>query len=405
MDIINYLLSLDTIEETMKVYHQFESQLEGCKFIFFSNEIGADLPAYMLNNSIGGFKINSLTSSTKIFVIDNNTYREMIERKKANYKIDLCIAFDTQLVSYLSHLFNESDTREHAYKEVIDYIIKNDIECDVLPYILENSSKINTKEEIEAIYLNLLAIEKFEHLDRVRYKLDGSIEYDVEESIMLVATDERFRRMREIGSDENTKMFNNTYNGIKAMLLKMAMIEFKNPKKGIKYKLNEMLCFINNELGYFLEREIAICYLFFKYDNRVQKFFKKIKYNCSDIIKHIDGMAWDLNHLRHIENMMAYYSQGDNYSLYSIITFDYGLQEVLSVYPIKKCVMHECLTRVVFENNLNEFIGEVVDVKNLISSNTNKREEVRKTVDLKSLVVNLEEELKSLMRKNGIQEN
>ncbi|MGI5997566.1 MAG: hypothetical protein ACOX89_02765 [Lutispora sp.] len=125
--------------------------------------------------------------------------------------------------------------------------------------------------------------------------------------------------------------------------------------------------FVNKEIGCILEREIAICYLFLSHDKRIEKFFKKIKPNCKDIVKHISGMAWDLFHLRHLEFLMATLKPlNARYVLYSIITFDYGLQEVLKVYPIKKCAIYDGIFLPVFEIPLYELIKEIDDLQDFI---------------------------------------
>lgn len=86
---------------------------------------------------------------------------------------------------------------------------------------------------------------------------------------------------------------------IYALLLKAAIISFRS-KNGIRRKVTELMDFINNELGIFLERETVFCYWFLKNrnDDRIRKFFRGVQLNSEKIIKTIQGMSWDLFHLR-----------------------------------------------------------------------------------------------------------
>lgn len=400
---INNIFACESIYESVLLYYSYSEHLKGCKLIVFSDEHGQELPEYITNKDLEGFKINGLTSQKKIFVIDKDTCNQMIEKNTANYFIDACIALDTQAVSYLTDLFNDKKLeRDNKYKPIIDYIITNEINFDCSLYMWENSGKLNSIEENEATYLNLLAIERFKSLNREVYMSTGLIQYDKTDLEIEVSAKNILEVMREASNNPELEAFNRLYDVIKLIILKSAIIEFRYPKKGIRYKIELLMDFIDNNIGYLMEREIAICYLFLKHDKRVEKFFKKIKTDCRDIIKHINGMAWDLKHIRYIEYTMANHKQQETtykiHTLYSIITFDYGLQEVLNTYPIKKCAIYNGSFIPVFEVPLYEFIKEIKDFRNRIYFKKDKREEVRKNIDYKVLIKELEVELGSLLK-------
>ncbi|MDU4862649.1 MAG: hypothetical protein E6356_17085 [Terrisporobacter othiniensis] len=403
MSIINAILECEDIREAVELYNRYSNDLKNCKFITFSDEYGQELPEYMINNDLEGFKINSLTSYKKMFVIDEDTCNQMIKTNRANYFIDPCIALDTQAVSYLTDLFNDKELEiNNKDKPIIDYIMKNEIDYDCSLYMWENSGKLNSIEEIEATYSNLLAIEHFKSLNKEAYIVRGEVQYDKTDSEIYISADSMIADMKKISNNPDLEEFNRLYDVIKLIILKSAIIEFKYSKKGIRYKIELLMDFVNNQLGYILEREIAICYLFLAHDKRVEKFLKKIKSNCYDIIKHINGMAWDLNHIRYIEYTMANYKPKKSiyeiYTLYSIITFDYGLQEVLKTYPIKRCAIYDGTFLPVFEVPLHEFIKEIKDFKNSIYLKKETRENIRKTADYKLLIKNLENDLESLLK-------
>lgn len=404
MSIIDAILACEDMCEAVELYNTYSKDLKNCKFIIFSDEYGQELPEYMINKDLEGFKINSLTSCNKMFVIDEDTCNQMIKTNRANYFIDACIALDTQAVSYLTGLFNDKNLEvNNKYKSIVDYIMKNEIDYDCSLYMWENSGKLNSIEEIEATYSNLLAIERFKSLNKEAYIDRGEVQYDKTDSEIYISADRMIGSMKKISNNPYLEDFNRRYDAIKLIILKSAIIEFKYPQKGIRYKIELLMDFVNNQLGYILEREIAICYLFLAHDKRVEKFFKKIKSNCYDIVKHINGMAWDLNHLRYIEYTMSHYKPKkaiyEIYTLYSIITFDYGLQEVLKVYPIKKCVIYDGGFLPVFEVPLHEFIKEIKNCKSSICLERDTRENIRKTINYKLLIKNLEKDLESLLNR------
>ena len=217
----------------------------------------------------------------------------------------------------------------------------------------------------------------------------------------MISADNLLHNMNIIANNPYLANFRKRYDAIKLILLKVAIIEFKYPKKGLKYKIKLLLEFINKQLGCIMEREIAICYLFLARDTRVKKFFKKIKSNCPDILKYIDGMAWDLNHLRYLEYAMASFKNKNKNSMYelcSIITFDYGLQEVLEAYPIKRCAIYKDIFLPVFETPLYNLIKEIENLQDYMYSTKEIRMNTFKNIDYKILIYELERELMELMK-------
>ncbi|MBD5643894.1 hypothetical protein HYH96_08280 [Clostridium botulinum] len=397
---INNVLACEEPIEALYTYINNQELLRDCRFIFFSNEYGSDIPYFLKSQKINNFNIYCLTSSSKMLVIDRDTCDEMFRKGKTTYAIDACIALDTQTVSYLKDIFTENPTIiNEKSKYFIDYLIRNDINFDYSLYMLENLKKLNNKEEIIKTYENLLACERFKALDMPRYLNEGLISYTKTNDELKLLTDETFYTMNNKSKSLDATPFDNRYDAIKALLLKVAIIELSYSKKGIKYKLDLLFEFINNEIGCIFEREIAISYLFFLHDKRVERFFKKIKPNCLEIVKHISGMAWDLSHLRHLEYLMATLRPlNARYKLYSIITFDYGLQEVLEVYPIKKCAIYNGIFLPVFEIPLYELIKEIDNLQSFIRSTETARISAFKKVNYKNLINNLEKELTELMR-------
>lgn len=211
-----------------------------------------------------------------MLVIDSDTCNEMFRTGSTRYNIDACIALDTQTVSYLRDIFTENPTEVNKVsKYFIDYLIKNDINFDYSLYMLENSQKMNTNEEKVKIYENLLACERFKALDINQYLKNGAISYLKSNDELKLLTDDAFRTMNNKSRVPQVETLWKRHHAIKALLLKTVIIELQYRNKGIKFKINMLLEFVNKEIGCILEREIAICYLFLSHDKRIEKFFKK----------------------------------------------------------------------------------------------------------------------------------
>lgn len=397
LGIANLIVTSKDIRDSITIYGQYRELLKSFRFIWFQDDFGQELPEYLVESEIQNFTFSSLATSKKIFVLDDETYNDMAKYGKTNYFIDTCVCLDTQAVSYLKNVFLEDSvmlTEETRF--FIDYFIRNNLNFDFQFYMFENSLKLGVNVDKRTVFENLLACERFKNIDREKYINEGKFAYIKENGNILYDTDQTFYLMNiELRNSEVKDIFR-IYYAIEAILLKMTIIEFKNKEKGIKFKIQQMIDFINNELGCFFEREVAICYLFWKRDNKVMKFFKRIQINNKKILLDIKGMAWDLFHIRHLEYNMANINvNGCRYEINSILTFDNGLRDVLKAYPIKSCMIYDGNFIPIFKNSISQLIVEVEDIDEQLSSKQDKRRKMQ--VNVEKLVLELEKELKDLL--------
>lgn len=397
---INDVLSCDSFINASFQFTKNYELLKECRFIFFTENEGANIPYFLQNQKIQNFSIHSLASTTKMFVLDKLTYKEMLLKGKSTYSIDACLALDTQTVSYLRNIFTKNPTQiPQKMKPCIEYLIKNNINYDYALYIIENSIKLNNQDQKIVTYENILSCERFKCMNTEKYLSSGKISYTKTDNELLMDSDEVFSNMNNISEFTYSYELFKRYYAIKALLLKVAYIDLEYSKKGIKFKILMLLDFVNKEIGCILEREIAISYLFLLHDNKVARFFKKIKTTSVDIIKHIDGMSWDLAHLRYLEFLMANMQPlNSRYELYSIITFDYGLQDVIKAYPIKKCALYKGVFLPVFEVPLYNLIKEIDNMQEFLEQSKVKRYNTFRNVNYLKLIEKLEKELSLLIK-------
>ncbi|EED2140862.1 hypothetical protein G4T65_002657, partial [Listeria monocytogenes] len=159
--------------------------------------------------------------------------------------------------------------------------------------------------------------------------------------------------------------------------------------------------FFVNQLGIFCERELAICYLYLNNDKKVEKFFGRVQANNKDILAVIEGMSWDLHHIRSLEEYMAEseYENAD-FELHTLATFDNGLKDMLSVYPIEGCSFKEgsgSMT-VTFQYEFSDFV-KGVDFEIYKSKRSSKRRHVIfKKTDFDYLIREKQAELLELFK-------
>lgn len=392
---IDDVLRCETPFEAMSTFERNINVLREVRFIFFDDECGSDIPYYLKNQRIDNFNIYNLASKNKMFVIDEISNKDIIMNGVTNYEIDTCIALDNQAVSYLKNIFtNKPTTVTEQAKYYIKYLLENNINFDYQLYILENTLKLNSQKEKIETYQNILACERFKCLNVEKYLSKGIIEYTKPDIELKMNIDPIFNLMINKSKDKDLKNLWNRYYAIRALILKVSLIKLKYSNKGIRFKMDLLIDFVNLELGCVFERELAISYLFLKKDKRVERFFKKIQPGTKTMINDISGMAWDLFHLRQLEYLMANMApQRARYELYSIITFDYGLQEVLRVFPIKRCAMYKGVFMPIFEIKLDKYVDEIKDLNVVLAEAKEKRMETFRNANYQGLIKNLEEEI------------
>ena len=70
--------------------------------------------------------------------------------------------------------------------------------------------------------------------------------------------------------------------------------------------------------------------------------FKKTKQNSKNISNSINGMSWDLTHIRIIERLYSFtFDDYVKFGIHPILTYDNGLKDILKLCPVKKVVIYD----------------------------------------------------------------
>ena len=407
---INSILDSENAREILDIWKYAKSKglFADVKICKFSDEIGSTLPEGVRSSEYEDFSIFTLTNRKKIFYLDDTVCDEMDRIGKANYNIRTCVCLDTQAVSYLKNplglangriLLNNSDINTEVLHKMgfVIFLLRKDIDYSTELYLLENSQKIN-QIDMNELYVNLCAIERFLAIDNDLYRKSDNIKVTISESEVFVKADIAFNFIKEQAQTVEAKAYFEMQKFIYALLLKMCEIELKYGKKSAKNKMIMLASFVNDELGCFAERELILCYLYWQGDEKIKPFFRKIKGNNSKIISDIQGMAWDLFHIRHMEkNLLKGNNNESKIEIDSMITFDVGLQNVIRASSLKGMVIKAGVLYPIYEKSFENMVKELKNLVDIFPKGVKTRLQARENCNLNSLICELESSVKNVI--------
>ncbi|WP_040981146.1 hypothetical protein [Oceanobacillus jeddahense] len=389
-ELINYILSDDTYYSAFVAYNNYSRELEGTRFIFFDEVKGTPLPKYHQLNS-QELSILSINADQKFLILDKLRVKEMINYGTTNFHFDNAIHFDTQVVSYLSLLLKNKNISEPKMSQVyklLYFVLSRNIDYTCYPYLFENWNKLSSIKTLEGVHQSLCAFLFFKSLNLNQFK-----EYILSKAQVSYSSNTLIQADEFIANMKNNYFNDYLWEGIYCLLLKVIIIDWSSNRK-VKKKLEELLDFINFELGVFLEREFVIAYLFLKKDKSSKSFFKRIQPTANELIKTIQGMSWDLWHIRRLaEDMNINTTENIPFEMHSLATFDKGLKDVLLAYPVRAIFFdndgsaHWC-----YKNKLEEFIPEI----DLTDSHEGDRKKAFALTNRNMLITKLEKEILEL---------
>lgn len=364
LNAIMQMFSCNGFIEEFACLSEYYEDLKECSFLVYSDNEGIELPKFLKSNYENDFAIIEIGFSDKYYAIDHKIGIEMITKGEAKYNLDTCVELDTQAVSYLKSMFKSCDEIyiPEDKKELFYYLTSPDVNYSSLPYMIENASKI-TNDNFEEVYLNLKSYEMFKNFNFREYIDNGYKIFKNEESTMMINTDEMYNTIKSKKFFDNMKDYYDMQENTYCLLMKAISIEFQYSKKSISNKMKMLSDFVNEKLGVFCEREMAICYYYFGHYEETKKFFKKINKNSRDLNNTIKGMAWDLTHVRMLERLYNFTPEDSiKFGIHPILTYDNGLKDVLKLYPVKKMAIYKDYTIPCFKTKFYELFPESAEL-------------------------------------------
>lgn len=394
------MFSCDGMLEHMACYQYYYDDLKECTFIVFSENEGSKLPDKLCTNYNNKFAIINLGCANRYYAVNEEIYKEMIMTGKSDYYIDLCVELDTQAVSYLKDIFNEKNliTDYTRIEELIQYLQLPEVNYSCIPYLVENAAKKDRIDLIEC-YKNMKSYMLFKSINYPKLLKNGICEYNRSLIDIQIEADSLYNDMLSEQFFEYYKDYIEMQKSIYVLLIKAICIEFSNSKRSEKNKVLDLLDFINRKLGFVAERELEICYFYFAHHEKAKKFFKRVQKNSPVILDTVNGMAWDLVHIRLIEKeFMTKLREDVRYAIHMFLTFDNGLKEILQINPVEKIALYNGAAIPKLKNQWIDMIPGALE-KIYKKENMVLRNKTFETRNVEMLRSELEEELISFCRK------
>lgn len=206
-----------------------------------------------------------------------------------------------------------------------------------MPYKLENLQHITTKHAQYRIFekwkayevLRTIDTDSLEKHNRVRSKVsDGELRMRAQHHIDSMLKDTR--------DDALMREYENRHHWVYGLVLKMAIIQLKDPRLPLKQKVHRFLEYCDSQLAIMFASECVVARNYFESGHKLG-LFSKVHKNQRNLFTILDGMAWDLSHVRYLEQALTFKMAHARYFFSAILTFDEAIVEVIDMYPVKAC--------------------------------------------------------------------
>ncbi|PKM18507.1 MAG: hypothetical protein CVV11_14460 [Gammaproteobacteria bacterium HGW-Gammaproteobacteria-15] len=335
--IIGEICTANSLGESLRIFNRYSNRLQNCKIIFAAKN--GTIPGFSINRDFSdGSVIRSLFGSGSVLVLDRETIDEM-KIGRAIYPFDYSISLDTQALSYLEpYILGNSSRLPKDFEEIFRFISREDVNVDPLPYILENLLNLSDPDKAERIFEKIKAYEVLRTIDV--YALDnlGIVQSKLDNAELIKRTQELISIMYRDLSDQKV------VDGVKFNfdfcywhLLAMISIQLSTPKMSIEEKLRALIELCDSKLATLSLREITVAKAYFERGQNLT-FFGKVQKGKKDLFSVVQGMAWDMWHIRQMEkNLTIRPSSEARYFFPSFLTCDKRLVEIIELYPLKAC--------------------------------------------------------------------
>lgn len=375
MAITDIIQSSNTIEKVEK-FKAYNPILNDCRIFLFDEEC-SNFDDSVKNKKIGKCGILGIGDYTKTWILDS---KHLLERSFV--RVSKTIDFDLNILTYLNKVMmgRKINIDENEFLNYLSYLKNTGFQIGMTTALME---RVQTKIDLGILSEMITSFVKLDNISTINKDM-GNI-YLSEDDYMRI---KQIYDMALAQENKNLEQFNIVCCCImKAYLIKTYDSSEKNKKVDmfIKYCLDVLNCY--------LEKEIIILSLYIMDDNRTHKVFKKIKNN-DDVIKNILNVAWDIYHIRLVEQIMLRdnMKNTEQVILSYFGTADNGIIDAMRINPVKAYVIVNDYPISIHQMNIND----VCKNQKLLDSgylNAGVRGEKIKNLDFKQIREHLETEI------------
>lgn len=337
----------DIFDSKSKMYKE-------AKLIYFNLGINPGLESFK-NIILNGYSILGISDYEKSYIFDN----KYNSKESRVLEIGKTIKLDLNILTYLKNIVrNRKVEDEQNFIDYLKYIKETNYNLNMSISLLERISKpIDLKVWSDYV----LAFVKYESLDNITKN-------SLQDNTILL--EPKYKWAKEIldSSVHMDEKFNHFY--VVACILSKAFI-LKTQKMDSKRKFVELLNYSLNELNVYMEFELYLLYRYLYDDKSVERAFAKIQGISKKILDNIKNTAWDILHIRLVEEQIINDLRKDKVIFHYIGTKDIGLQKIININPLKIIGFLDDQKIMVREYNFKEEI-QCEEIDEMLENHINK---------------------------------
>lgn len=338
----------DIFDSKSKMYKE-------AKLIYFNLGVNPELESFK-NIILNDYSILGISDYENSYIFDN----KYNSKETRVLEIGKTINLDLNILTYLRKIVSGRKLEdEDGFIEYLKYIKESNYNLNMSISLLERISKpIDYK--IWAEYV--LSFVKYESLDNITKN-------SLEDNTIL--SESKYKWAKEILDSSEYMDEKLTQFYAVACILSKALI-LKNEKIEKKRKFVELLKYSLNELNVYMEFELYLMYKYLYNDKNVERAFAKIQGISKKTLDNIKNTAWDILHIRLVEEQIINDLRKDKIIFHYIGTKDIGLQKIININPLKIIGFLDNQNIMVREHNFREEI-QCEEIDEMLEKHLNKK--------------------------------
>lgn len=303
------------------------------------------------------------------FISRQTSLHAQIANGRSGVLLDYSLSFDSNFAEKLRALINGQGIQDADKNRVLDVLklkANNDrVQFDVVLFLFENLRLAREDQSNERPLNTLIAFRMLDYLNWEAFRENpNNLDFGLDVKLLQ-------KKLRPECLNDLSKLYNDAEVvnheakclGTQALLVRFASL-WHEPKRDIKRIFTELLDYCIFEFGYMPSTELSLIWTGISQKN-VAPFFGPIVGRAKDMLQEIRGMAWDMTHLRVMEQA-ARKSESGSFFIPYFVSLDARWRELLRLNPIRFMLMDDAhkqmlsgrKNEVSFQTAFNECLSE-----------------------------------------------
>lgn len=282
-------------------------------------------------------------------VSQHTVVQEFLTGGRSNVPIEYSLAFDSNFADKLLGLV-EGRHLELIEKERVLEVLRlkgsnNRVQFDVMPFLVENARLARDNANNERPLNTLVAFRMLDHLDwdalqstpdKLRFTRDV-------EALREDLRSEQARFLEEIYTSQSVLQLEAMAQGNHALLLRLAKLR-QTHGRNVTAIIRDLVDFALFELGALPITELTLIWRGIS-GKQEAPFFGPVINPSAKVVKAARGMAWDMAHLRLLQQMARQTTFGSFFVPY-FVSFDARWRELLRLNPIRVVLIDDATSAI-----------------------------------------------------------